>query len=173
MKKLSIILVLIMLVGVFASCNGKRGDEPAEVSGEYQYCTTEIVSGSAKINPIKVNLGYSEYKNGKLIETVEITDSDDILNDSNYNAAEFPMLVLDETMSVYPPVNVLIHNIMVYDMNYNKLKFDFNTLYGLSELPRGEYVIIYGEEADGRGCDPGITDFRINRSVGVFKFVVR
>lgn len=170
MKKLLFILALILLVGLFASCNDDRGNAELPKEKEYEYCTTRIVSGSEAVHPICVRLGYSEYKNNKLVDTVELAEIEDVFG---YNVDEFPTIILDGTPDANPPVNVLIHNIKVYDTEFNLLKFSFQTIRALSELPRGEYVIIYEEEADGRGCSPDITDFRINRSAGVFKLVVR
>ena len=168
MKKLSIILALLLLVGMFSSCNNNH--ETDGLPKEYEYCTTRIFSGSETVNPICVRLGYLEHKDNKLVETVELAEIGDIFG---YNVDELPTVILDGTLDANPPVNVLLHNIKVYDTKFNLLKFSFQSIRALSELPRGEYVIIYEEEADGRGCSAEITDFRINRSAGVFKLVVR
>ncbi len=147
-------------------------DNAIAESGNYQYCSTSVISGGAEINPIKVSIGYSEYKNNELFDTVEIAGFEYIFSSSDYNVSEFPKLVLDGDISALPPVNVSISNVRVYDVYYNRSDLTFDSISELSRLPAGEYVIIYNEEADGRGCDPEIKDFRINKSVGVFKLVI-
>lgn len=193
MKKLSIILALVMLVGLFASCDGIGDELPENSSDEnlvsenelttfavtsqnnnekYRYCTTFVLSAGAEINPIEVYIGYSEYKNNELVDAVEIAGYEYIFGMDEYDHSKLPILVLNGDISAHPPVNVRIYGVAIYDIDYNRLKYSFDSLYELDELPAGEYVIIYYEEADGRGCDPEIKDYRINKSVGVFKLVI-
>lgn len=141
-------------------------------SPKYEFCTTSIISGGSEINPIRVYIGYSEYKNNELVETVEIPGYEYIFSSDMYDVAEFPTLVLNGDISARPPVNVRIYDVAIYDTDYNRLKYSFDSLTELSELPAGEYVVIYYEEADGRGCDPEIGDYRITKSVGVFKLAI-
>ena len=141
-------------------------------NSKYQYSATLIVSDSAEINPISLNIGYSEYKNDELVNTVEIAGFEYIFSSADYKVSEFPTLVRGESISAMPLGNVIISSVRVYDVNYNRLNFTFDSISELSGLPAGEYVIIFDEEADGRGCNPDIKDFRINKSVAIFKLVV-
>lgn len=97
----------------------------------------------------------------------------EIFNDSQTSFSELPVLVSTGRIEVLPPVNVLISRIRVYDINYQETEYNIQSFGELATLPTGEYLIVYVETIDGRGCDDEIKDYWITNNENVFRLVIQ
>ncbi len=140
-------------------------------SEKYEYSSVTVISGDGEINPIRAYLGSTHYSEGR-IEQGCGGGAWLVFDDPESDHADFPTLVLEGGITVLPPVNVYIGNIRIYDTEYNELKYKFDSLGDLSELPEGEYIVVYYAEADGRGCEPDITEYTITEYEDIFKLIV-
>ena len=139
---------------------------------KYDYSSTTISSGGFEISPIKCLLwSESHTKDGALSAdgvgvSQMIKDKED-----HYN---FPTLFYNVNLQVYPPVNANLYTakVKVYDTDYKELKYSYDKIEDIRYLLPGEYLIVFREVIDGRGCDPDITEYSINCYECIFKFIV-
>ncbi|MBQ1195105.1 MAG: hypothetical protein IIX44_02555 [Clostridia bacterium] len=139
---------------------------------KYDYSSTTISSGGFEISPIKCLLwSESHTKDGAL--SADGVGVSQIIKDKedHYN---FPTLFYNVNLQVYPPVNVNLYTakVKVYDTDYNELKYSFEKIEDIRYLLPGEYLIVFREVVDGRGCDPDITEYTISCYECIFKFIV-
>ena len=139
---------------------------------KYDYSSTTISSGGFEISPIKCLLwSESHTKDGAL--SADGVGVSQIIKDKedHYN---FPTLFYNVNLQVYPPVNVNLYTakVKVYDTDYKELKYSYDKIEDIRYLLPGEYLIVFREVVDGRGCDPDITEYSINCYECIFKFIV-
>ena len=139
---------------------------------KYDYSSTTISSGGFEISPIKCLLwSESHTKDGAL--SADGVGVSQIIKDKedHYN---FPTLFYNVNLQVYPPVNVNLYTakVKVYDTDYKELKYSYDKIEDIRYLLPGEYLIVFREVVDGRGCDPDITEYSISCYECIFKFIV-
>ncbi len=137
---------------------------------EYNYSSVMIQSGDSDIRPIQCMLWVEEHKKGETLTGDGFGASQFIENKEDH--ADFPTLFYKGNLQVYPPVNVYIDRVKIYDTEYNDLGYSFDRIENIRDLLPGEYLVVFREEIDGRGCDPEITDYTIRSNECIFKFIV-
>lgn len=137
---------------------------------EYAYSSVQIKSGGYEIRPIQCMLWVEEHKNGEVVTGDGFGVSRIIEGKEDHS--DFPALAYKGNIEILTPVNVYISRIEIYDTDYNKLEYSFDSLHRISYLLPGEYIVVFYEETDGRGCDPEITEYSIRANECIFKFIV-
>ena len=135
----------------------------------YYYSSTSIESDGFSINPIECMLWIEVHKGGETLCGDGFGVSRIIENKEDHS--RFPTLLCKRNVTVTPPVNAYLSDFKVYDTEYNELDYTINT-YTLGELLPGEYIIVFREQLDGRGCDPEITDYTVTTNECIFKLIV-
>ena len=135
----------------------------------YYYSSTSIESDGFSINPIECMLWVEEHKNGETLSGDGFGASQIIENKEDHS--RFPTLLCKRNVTVTPPVNAYISSFAVYDTEYNELDYTVDA-YTLGELLPGEYIIVFREQLDGRGCDPEITDYTVTTNECIFKLIM-
>ena len=139
---------------------------------EYRYSSVIIESGDFQINPIQCMLWVEEYtKNGCL--TGDGFGIYQIIENKE-DHTDFPTIFYKGNLQVYPPVNVNLYTakVKVYDTDYNDLGYSFDKIEDIRYLLPGEYLVVFREKIDGRGCDPDITEYTICCNECIFKFII-
>ncbi len=138
----------------------------------YGYSPTLIRSGDKEINPIKLYLSTTTYSENKI--THDDGGGSWLFFQYKPDPDSFPTLTLKDKLTVYPPVNCYIGYINVYDTELDPLKLSVKSFSDLEALSAGEYVIVYFEQYDTRGCIPDeITEYSITEYESVFKLIVQ
>lgn len=137
---------------------------------EYPYSSVIIQSGGFEIRPIKCMLWTEEHKNGEVLTGDGFGVSQIIENKEDHT--DFPTLFYKGSVQSYPPVNAHVARVKIYDTDYNELEYSFDRIDDIYTLLPGEYLVVFYEEIDGRGCDPEIKDFTIRGNECIFKFIV-
>jgi hypothetical protein len=140
---------------------------------KFDYTSTRILSGDNAIFPIKNLLNTTYYENRQPTLSGCGDGAYEIFNDSQTSLSELPVLVSNGRIEVLPPVNVLISRIRVYDINYQETEYNIQSFGELATLPTGEYLIVYVETIDGRGCDDEIKDYWITNNENLFRLVIQ
>ncbi len=140
---------------------------------EFKYTSTRIISGDNAIFPIKKLLNTTYYENRQPTLSGCGDGAYEIFNDSQTSLSELPVLVSNGKIEALPPVNVLISRIRVYDINYQETEYSIQSFGELATLPTGEYLIVYVETIDGRGCDAEIKDYWITNNENLFRLVIQ
>ena len=135
----------------------------------YYYSSTSIESGGFAINPIECMLWVEVHEDGKTLCGDGFGASRII--ESKEDHSRFPTLLCTRNVTVASPVNAYISSFAVYDTEYNELDYTVDA-YTLGELLPGEYIIVFHEQIDTRGCDPEITDYTVTTNECVFKLIV-
>lgn len=142
---------------------------------EYSYSHTEIRSGENRINPIScfwygnwydADGNATEHADGYGVYWVfEVEENPD--------PKYFPTLVRDGEVGVYStPVNSYISgSIRLFGLDFQPLEYS-GGWEGLAELPAGDYLVVYVEEYDGRGCDPEPREYSITVYECMFRLIV-
>ncbi len=139
---------------------------------EYNYSSVMIQSGDFDIRPIQCMLWVEEHKKEGAL-SYDGSGVYKIIRDKEDHSG-FPTIFYKGNLQVYPPVNVNLYTakVKVYDTDYNELKYSFEKIEDISTLLPGEYLIVFREVADGRGCDPDITEYSVRCNECIFKFIV-
>ncbi len=139
---------------------------------EYRYSSVMIQSGNFDIRPIQCMLWVEEHKKGESLSGDGFGVSQIIENKEDHT--DFPTLFYKGNLQVYPPVNVNLYTakVQVYDTDYNELEYSFERIEDIRDLLPGEYLVVFREVIDGRGCDPDITEYSVWCNECIFKFIV-
>ena len=139
---------------------------------EYNYSSVMIKSGDFDIRPIQCMLWVEEHKKEGALSYDGLGVSQIIKNKEDHSG--FPTIFYKGNLQVYPPVNVNLYTakVKVYDTDYNELKYSFEKIEDIRTLLPGEYLVVFREVADGRGCDPDITEYSVRCNECIFKFIV-
>ena len=142
---------------------------------EYTYSQTEIRSGENNISPIS-SFWYGTWydENGQptthadgygVYWVFEVEEN----NDPKY----FPTLIRDGDVGVRStPFNAYISSsVRLFGLDFQQLEYS-GGWEGLSELPAGDYLVVYVEEYDGRGCDPEPREYAITVYECLFRLIV-
>ncbi len=143
-------------------------DDP--LKSQYNYSSVGIRSGEVTIQPIQCMLWTEEHKNGEVLTGDGFGVSRIIDNKEDHT--DFPTLFYKGSVQSYPPVNVYTARVKIYDTDYNELEYKFERIDDIYTLLPGEYLVVFYEEIDGRGCDPEVTDYTICANECIFKFIV-
>ena len=143
---------------------------------EYDYSQTVISSGKGQINPISCFL----YENGYDADGNGTYCADGygvywIFEMREYVCAEdFPMLVLDgEVKITSTPVNAYTTgSVSLYGLDFQRIEYSGGWS-GLTDLPAGDYLVVYFEEYDSRGCNPEPQEYSIAGFECLFRLLVR
>ena len=140
---------------------------------KFDYTSTRILSGDNAIFPIENLLNTTYYENRQPTLSGCGDGAYEIFYDSQTSLSELPVLVSNGRIEALPPVNVLISRIQVYDVKYQKTDYSIQSFGELATLPTGEYLIVYVETIDGRGCDAEIKDYWITNNENLFRLVIQ
>ncbi|MBQ7922465.1 MAG: hypothetical protein IJ325_07805 [Clostridia bacterium] len=193
-KLFPLILALVVLMTAIVSC-GDHGDDisdsnvtddlnietdgnpPAETTDvpeteKYRYSSSIVSSGENNIQPIQCMRGTTQYKNGEPVLEGCGDGVYRIFNDPETKLSDIPVLAWNGEVKVSVPVNVQLGYIKVYSTDYEELEYSIKSFSDLSALPYGEYLVVFAEQIDGRGCDAEIEDFRITDNECLFRLVI-
>jgi hypothetical protein len=71
---------------------------------------------------------------------------------------DYPCIVLDGEVTVSARENVQIGAAYIYDLNFEKTEYS-GGFEGLSDLPAGEYLVVFTEYHDGSLADPAAEEY--------------
>lgn len=187
MKRLSILLVLIMIISLFSACAAESEIEDDSVTYDrdiseirvaeqneiekYRYSPITVAIGEEGIHPIKCALGSTHYVNGEERETGCSDGVWYLFNNPETDPNDFPTLVLNGKVEIYASTHLSYNDRpAIYDMNYEWIEYggDFE---GLSSLPAGEYLVVFSEYESGEADNP--QDYWKTHWENVFKLIVR
>ncbi len=140
---------------------------------KYRYSSTIVSSGNNNVQPIACFRGTTQYENGEPTLSGSGDGAYRVFNDPETKISDFPVLVCDGDINVSVPVNVTLGRIFVYDTSFQELEYTINDFSDLTVLPYGEYLIVFSERIDGRGCDAEIVDYWITDNENLFRFVIQ
>ena len=128
---------------------------------KYRYSSTIVSSGNNNIQPIECFLGTTQYENGEPTLNGCGDGVYRVFSDPETKISDFPVLVCDGDITATVPVNVTLGRIKVYGTSFKELEYTINDFSDLTALPYGEYLVVFSEQIDGRGCDAEIVDYWI------------
>ncbi len=138
---------------------------------KYRYSPITVASGEAGIHPIKCALGSTHYVNGEARETGCSDGVWYLFNNPETDPNGFPTLVLNGKIDLYVPTHITYNERpALYDMNYEWIEYGGN-FEGLSNLPAGEYLVVFSEYESGEVDSP--QDYWKSHWENVFKLIVR
>ena len=140
---------------------------------KYRYSSTIVSSGNSNVQPIACFRGTTQYENGEPTLSGSGDGAYRVFNDPETKISDFPVLVCDGDINVSVPVNVTLGRIFVYDTSFQELEYTINDFSDLTALPYGEYLIVFSERIDGRGCDAEIVDYWITDNENLFRCVIQ
>lgn len=140
---------------------------------KYRYSSTIVSSGNNNIQPIACLRGTTQYENGEPTLNGCGDGVYRVFSDPETKISDFPILVCDGDINVSVPVNVTLGRIFVYNTSFQELEYTINDFSDLTALPYGEYLIVFSEQIDGRGCDAEIVDYWITDNENLFRFVIQ
>ncbi len=139
---------------------------------KYRYSSSIVSSGQNNIQPIQCMRGTTQYEKGEPVLNGCGDGVYRIFDDPETQLSDIPVLAWSGDVNVTVPVNVLLGYIKVYGTDYEELGFAIEGFRDLSALPHGEYLIVFAEQIDGRGCDAEIEDFWITDNECLFRLVI-
>ena len=138
---------------------------------KYRYSSIAVAIGDEGIHPIKCVLGSTHYVNGEARESGCSDGVWYLFSNPEIDPNDFPTLVLNGKIDLYVPTHITYNERpALYDMNYEWIDCggDFE---GLSELPEGEYLVVFSEYESGEADNP--QDYWKTHWENVFKLIVR
>ena len=138
---------------------------------KYRYSSIAVAIGDEGIHPIKCVLGSTHYVNGEARESGCSDGVWYLFSNPEIDPNDFPTLVLNGKIDLYVPTHITYNERpALYDMNYEWIDYggDFE---GLSELPEGEYLVVFSECESGEVDNP--QDYWKTHWENVFKLIVR
>ena len=142
---------------------------------EYSYSSTEICSGENRVSPISCFWYETWYDaDGNATEHADGYGVYWIFDvGGNPDPKYFPTLIRDGGVKIYStPVNAYISgSVRLYDLDFQCIEYD-GGWEGLADLPAGDYLVVYLEEYDGRGCDPEPREYSITGIECLFRLIV-
>ena len=140
---------------------------------KYRYSSTIVSSGNNNVQPIACFRGTTQYENGE----PTLSGSGDgvyrVFSDPETKISDFPVLVCDGDITATVPVNVTLGHIKVYGTSFQELEYTINDFSDLTALSYGEYLVVFSEQIDGRGCDAEIVDYWITDNENLFRLVIQ
>lgn len=140
---------------------------------KYGYSSTIVSSGSNNIQPIACFLGTTQYESGEPTLNGCGDGVYRVFSDPETKISDFPVLVCDGDITATVPVNVTLGRIKVYGTSFQELEYTINDFSDLTALPYGEYLVVFSEQIDGRGCDAEIVDYWITDNENLFRLVIQ
>ncbi len=138
---------------------------------KYGYSSIVVAIGEEGIHPIKCALGTTHYVNGEPLESGCSDGVWYLFNNPETDTHDFPVLVLNGKIDLYASTHITYNERpALYNMNYEWIDYggDFE---GLSDLPAGEYLVVFSEYESGEVDDP--QDYWKSHWENVFKLIVR
>ena len=138
---------------------------------KYRYSSIAVAIGDEGIHPIKCVLGSTHYVNGEARESGCSDGVWYLFSNPEIDPNDFPTLVLNGKIDLYVPTHITYNERpALYDMNYEWIDYggDFE---GLSDLPSGEYLVVFSEYESGEVDNP--QDYWKTHWENVFKLIVR
>ena len=140
---------------------------------KYRYSSTIVSSGNNNIQPIECFEGTTYYENGEPTTSGCGAGAYAVFEDPETKISDFPVLVCDGDITATVPVNVTLGRIKVYGTSFQELEYTINDFSDLTALPYGEYLVVFSEQIDGRGCDAEIVDYWITDNENLFRLVIQ
>ncbi|MBQ8258034.1 MAG: hypothetical protein IJY97_00585 [Clostridia bacterium] len=144
----------------------------------FQYSNVKITTdNNTSINPVSVHIGYSWYKDEKLVWTEEIASGwQYIIGNDKYKYENFPHLTICDFISHKTPENISLSSFMVYNTDWEKTVYSFDNIFDLRTLPAGDYIIV-GIENERIPFDKphyvvGEYDYKLDKSAVIFAITV-
>lgn len=138
---------------------------------KYRYSLITAVCGEVGVHPIKCALSSTHYVNGEARETGCSDGVWYLFNNPGTGPKDFPTLVLNGKVELYVPTHTMYNErLTLYGMDYEMIEYS-GDLAGLSELPAGEYLVVFSEYESGEADSP--QDYWKSHWENVFKLIVR
>ena len=138
---------------------------------KYRYSSIIVAIGEEGIYPIKCALGTTHYVNGEARETGCSDGVWYLFNNPGTDPNDFPTLVLNGKLELYVPTHTMYNErLTLYGMDYEMIEYS-GDLAGLSDLPAGEYLVVFSEYESGEADSP--QDYWKSHWENVFKLIVR
>lgn len=137
------------------------------------YSPVTVSSGEEGIHPLSGLLYTNQYLNGELglcgdgYGVYWFFDSIYDVKIENY-----PCIVLDGEVTVSAPENVQTGGAYLYDFNFERMEY-IGGFEGLSNLPAGEYLVVFTEYHDGSLDNPNAEEYWKTMYENLFKLIVR
>ncbi len=139
----------------------------------FSYGNIKACSGDDSIHTLKYLVYTDEYVNG------ELTLCGDgsgywYLKEEGLDHNDYPTLVLNGSVSLdmNGSTSEIGSSVRVLRTDFEYYEDNYRTLAELSELPAGEYLILFSEKSDTRNGDESIKDYWISSYDCLFKLVV-
>ena len=138
---------------------------------KYRYSLITAACGEVGVHPIKCALSSTHYVNGEARETGCSDGVWYLFNNPGTGPKDFPTLVLNGKVELYVPTHTMYNErLTLYGMDYEMIEYS-GDLAGLSELPAGEYLVVFSEYESGEVWNP--QDYWKSHWENVFKLIVR
>ena len=138
---------------------------------KYRYSLITAACGEVGVHPIKCALSSTHYVNGEARETGCSDGVWYLFNNPGTDPKDFPTLVLNGKVELYVPTHTIYNErLTLYGMDYEMIEYS-GDLAGLSELPAGEYLVVFSEYESGEVWNP--QDYWKSHWENVFKLIVR
>ena len=138
---------------------------------KYRYSPITVAIGEVGIHPIKCALSSTHYVNGEARETGCSDGVWYLFNNPGTDPKDYPTLVLNGKVELYVPTHTMYNErLTLYGMDYEMIEYS-GDLAGLSELPAGEYLVVFSEYESGEVWNP--QDYWKSHWENVFKLIVR
>ena len=138
---------------------------------KYRYSLITAACGEVGVHPIKCALSSTHYVNGEARETGCSDGVWYLFNNPETDPKDFPTLVLNGKVELYVPMHTMYNErLTLYGMDYEMIEYS-GDLAGLSELPAGEYLVVFSEYESGEVDSP--QDYWKSHWENVFKLIVR
>ncbi len=138
---------------------------------KYRYSSIVVAIGEEGIHPIKCMLSGSHYVNGEMQESGSSDGVYYLFNNPETDPSVFPVLILNGKVELNVPTHITYNDrLTIYDLNYEMIEYsgDFE---GLSDLPAGEYLVVFSEYESGEVSNP--QDYWKSHWENLFKLIVR
>ncbi len=136
------------------------------------YSPVTVSSGEGEVRPLRGLSFINEYVNGELALCGDGMGVYWFFDDPELDHNDFPCLVLDGEITVSDQGNVHIYGAKLYDLNYEKIDYS-GGFEGLSDLPAGEYLVVFDELYDESLDDPTSQTYEKVMYENLFKLIVR
>ena len=136
------------------------------------YSSVTVNSGGESIYPLSGLSTINEYVNGKPGLCGDGKGVYWFFDDPELTPDDYPCLVISGEVTVTARENLRIGGAYLYDFNFERL--DYNGGFeGLSELPAGEYLVVFTEYYDGSLEDPAAQTYDKILYENLFKLIIR
>lgn len=136
------------------------------------YSSVTVASGGSGVHPLRGLVYTNQYLNGELALCGDGNGVYWFFDDPELDHNDFPCLVLNGDVQEHIPTHINCGGVYLYDLNYERLEYN-GGFEGLSDLPEGEYLVVFSEYHDGSLDDPNAEEYWKTAYEDLFKLIVR